>query len=76
MPARPGPNSQEGYPSSSPSSTDAHPTDPFNTAQGPPRRYYDNESDHADFGRRDTFASDSSNPDPAYYENGSYDPYR
>lgn len=75
MPARPGPTSQEGYPSSSPS-TDTH-NDPFN-AQG--RRYYDNESDNADYGRRDTYASDSSNPglhDPNFYDqNGNYDPYR
>lgn len=76
MPARPGPTSQEGYPSSSPPSTDTH-NDPFNS-QG--RRYYDNESDNADFGRRDTYASDSSNPglhDPNFYDqNGNYDPYR
>ncbi|KAF9463251.1 1,3-beta-glucan synthase [Collybia nuda] len=75
MPARPGPTSQEGYHSSSPPSTDAH-NDPFNS-QG--RRYYDNESDNADFGRRDTYASDSSNPglhDPNFYDqNGNYDPY-
>ena len=39
--ARPGPASQEGYPSSS-SSLDAHSNDPFNSATRP---YYDNESD-------------------------------
>lgn len=73
MPPRPGPASQEGYPSSSPS-TENHQSDPF-AAQ--PRQYYDNESD---YGRRDTYASDSSNPgmnDNGYYDNnGVYDPYR
>lgn len=76
MPARPGPTSQEGYMSSSPS-TEAHPNDPF-ASQG--RRYYDNDSDNADLGRRDTYASDGSNPgynDPNFYDqNGTYDPYR
>lgn len=75
MPARPGPTSQDGYPSSSSPSNDAH-NDPFNSNQ---RRYYDNESDNADFGRRDTYASDSSNPalnEPHFYEQNAYDPYR
>ncbi|KIK07095.1 glycosyltransferase family 48 protein [Laccaria amethystina LaAM-08-1] len=72
MPARPGPSSQEGYPSSPPSA-DTHSNDPFN--QG--RRYYDNESDHVEFGRREyreTYASDSSNPAINDYDNnGNYD---
>lgn len=74
MPARPGPpNSQEGYPSSSPSTVDAHSTDPFTT-----RRYYDNDSDHVEFGgRRDyreTYASDTSIPAANDYDtNGNYD---
>ncbi|KAF8878094.1 1,3-beta-glucan synthase [Infundibulicybe gibba] len=76
MPARPGPTSQEGYPSSSPS-VDAHQNDPFNSAHG--RRYYDNDSDHVDYSRRDTFGSDGSNPayhDGNLYEhNGNYDTY-
>lgn len=75
MPARPGPTSQEGYPSSSPS-VDAHSTDPFNSAGQ--RRYYDNESDHVDYGgRRDyreTYNSDISNPPVNDYDhNGNYD---
>ena len=72
MPARPGPSSQEGYPSSPPSA-DTHSNDPFN--QG--RRYYDNDSDHVEFGRREyreTYASDSSNPAINDYDNnGNYD---
>ncbi|RDB28250.1 1,3-beta-glucan synthase component FKS1 [Hypsizygus marmoreus] len=76
MAARPGPTSQEGYPSSS-SPPSADHNDPF--ASGNQRRYYDNDSDNADFGRRDTYASDSSNQgqnDPHFYEqNGTYDPY-
>lgn len=74
MPARPGPASQEGYPSSSPS-FDAHSNDHFNT-QG--RRYYDNESDHVEFGgRRDyreTYASDASHlAGNEYDNNGNYE---
>lgn len=76
MPARPGPASQEGYPSSSPPSADAHSNDPFTSAQG--RRYYDNESDNIDFGRREgyreTYASDGSNLGiNDYDQNGTYD---
>ncbi|KAJ3501689.1 hypothetical protein NLJ89_g9224 [Agrocybe chaxingu] len=74
MPARPGPASQEGYPSSSPS-FDAHSSDPFNSSN---RHYNDNESDHVEFGgRRDyreTYASDTSNPAVNDYDhNGNYD---
>ncbi|KAF8964745.1 1,3-beta-glucan synthase [Flammula alnicola] len=72
MPARPGPTSQEGYPSSSPS-LDTHSNDPFNNQ----RRYYDNDSDHVEFGRRDyreTYASDTSTPAANDYDhNGNYD---
>jgi len=73
MPARPGPASQEGYPSSSPS-IDAHSNDPFNNN----RRYYDNESDHVEFGgRRDyreTYTSETSNAGLNDYDhNGNYD---
>jgi len=71
--ARPGPASQEGYPSSSPS-LDAHSNDPFNSAN---RRYYDNESDHVEYTRRDyreTYASDTSNtPGNDYDNNGNYE---
>lgn len=73
MPARPGKSSQEGY-SSSPS-TEAHLNDPFNSQP----RYYDNESDNVDYGRRDTYASDTSHPgynDPGYYDQNNYDAYR
>ena len=56
------------------------PSDPFGTANGAPRRYYDNDSEEYGPGRRDTYASDSSNQgltDPGYYDqNGAYDPYR
>ena len=74
MPARAGPASQEGYPSSSPS-FDAHSTDPFNS-QG--KRYYDNESDHVEFGgRRDyreTYTSDASHlAGNDYDNNGNYE---
>ena len=74
MPARAGPPSQEGYPSSSPS-FDAHSNDPFNTQS---RRYYDNESDHVDFGGRreyrETYASDVSNAAGNDYDNnGNYE---
>jgi hypothetical protein len=76
MAARPGPRSNEGYPSSP--STDPH--GPFgDNAQAP--RYYDNESDNADnYNRRDTYGSDQSNPgypenDRYYDHNGPYDPY-
>ncbi|TFK75742.1 1,3-beta-glucan synthase [Pluteus cervinus] len=75
MPARPVPNSQEGFLSSSPSN-EATPNDPY-TVQG--RRYYDNESDHIDYTRRDTYASDGSNAgfnDQHYYDqNAHYDAY-
>jgi len=62
MPASPVPASQDGYPLSSPS-IDAYSNDPFNSSnQG---RYYDNESNHVEFGgRRDyreTYAPDTSN---------------
>ncbi|TFK31470.1 1,3-beta-glucan synthase [Crucibulum laeve] len=73
MPARPGPTSQEGYPSSSPSAD--HSLDPFSTG----RRYYDNESDNnIDYSRREayreTFASDGSNlAVNDYDQNGNYD---
>ncbi|KAK0451562.1 1,3-beta-glucan synthase [Armillaria borealis] len=70
MSGRPGHNSQEGYPSSSPSSLDAHQNDPFSPP--PQRRYYDNDSE--DYGRRDTYASDNSNTG-FYDQNGAYDPY-
>ncbi|KAH6910702.1 1,3-beta-glucan synthase [Coprinopsis sp. MPI-PUGE-AT-0042] len=70
--SRQGAPSQEGYPSSSPSMD--HSNDPFNSAQ---RRFYDNESDHVEFGRRDrreTYASDSSNPAVNDYDNnGNYE---
>ena len=70
--------SHEGYISSSPS-IDAHSTDPFAPA-AQQQRYYDNESDNAEMGRRDTFASDSSNAaitDPNYDErNANYEYYR
>ncbi|KAF8635567.1 hypothetical protein AX15_000217 [Amanita polypyramis BW_CC] len=74
MPGPSGHPSHEGYASSSPS-TDAHPADPFSAHQ---RRFYDNESD-AEYGRRDTYASDSSNAamnDTTYDErNGNYEYY-
>jgi 1,3-beta-glucan synthase len=70
MAARAGHTSQEGYPSSSPS-FDAHSNDPFNSQS---RRYYDNESDHVEFGGRreyrETYASDVSNA-----AGNDYDPY-
>jgi 1,3-beta-glucan synthase len=73
MPAQPGPTSQEGYPSSSPS-VDAHSNDPFNSGN---RRYYDNESDHVEYGRRDyreTYASNTSNSAVNDYDqNGTYE---
>lgn len=76
--SRTGPIIQDGYPSSSPPSTDNQ-HDPFSNSNGQ-RRYYDNESDNVDYGRRDTYASDSSNPglnDQNFYDqNGTYDPYR
>ena len=78
MAGRPDPRSQEGYPSSSPSSSDPH--DPFSNSQGE-HVYYDNESDHVEYRRRDrdTYASDGSNHgynDDGYYDNnGGYDPY-
>lgn len=82
MPARPGPASQETYPSPSPSA-DTHSNDPFSSVHGA-RAYYDNGSDNIDYTRRDgyreTYASDGSSPavnDPAYYDNNNgYDMYR
>lgn len=82
MPARTGPTGQEGYSSSSPPSDSHMNNDPFSPP--PPTQrgaYYDQESDNVDYGgRRDTYASDISNPalnDPAYYDNNpGYDPYR
>ncbi|KAG6884155.1 1,3-beta-D-glucan synthase [Termitomyces sp. T159_Od127] len=75
--SRTGPISQDGYPSSSPPSTDNQ-HDPFSNSNSQ-RRYYDNESDNVDYGRRDTYASDSSNPglneQNFYDQNGTYDPY-
>ena len=76
---RPGGTSAEGGYASSPS-METTPSDPFGTANGAPRRYYDNDSEEYGPGRRDTYASDSSNQgltDPGYYDqNGAYDPYR
>ena len=72
MPAHHGRASQEGYPSSSSSPTNDPHNDPFSH-----RRYYD-EFD-ADYGRRDTYASDISNTgphDPNLYDHNQYDPYR
>lgn len=77
MAGRPDPRGQEGmYVSSSPSSGGDH--DPFNNTPGDPR-YYDNDSER-DYGRRDTYGSDSGshgmNDDERYYDhNGAYDPY-
>ncbi|KAF8740913.1 hypothetical protein AX14_006661 [Amanita brunnescens Koide BX004] len=75
MPAPPGHLSPDGYVSSSPS-TDAHLIDPYAAHQ---RRVYDTESDNAEYGRRDTYASDSSNAhimEPSYDErNPNYDYY-
>jgi 1,3-beta-glucan synthase len=73
MPTRRGSSSREGYPSSSSPSNDPH-NDPFTQ-----RRYYDTESDNADYGRRDTYGSDSSNTGANgndYYDHNAYDPYR
>ncbi|CAL1710231.1 unnamed protein product [Somion occarium] len=76
MAGRPDPRSQEGaYVSPSPSSD---PHDPFSNGHDP--RYYDNDSDNNDYGRRDTYTSDSSNhgmnDDDRYYDHhGAYDPY-
>ncbi|KAG1733326.1 hypothetical protein EDB19DRAFT_1228542, partial [Suillus lakei] len=69
------------YPQSS--SPTADHADPFTSAAGGPRRYVynDNDSDNVDpYGRRDTYASDSSNnglnDTERYYDhNGNYDPY-
>jgi len=76
MPAPSGHLSQEGYVSSSPS-TDAHLMDPYAAHQ---RRFYDTESDNAEYGRRDTYASDSSNAhmmEPSFDDrNPNYDFYR
>ena len=57
--------------------------DPFGPSASVPRRYVysDNDSDNVDsYGRRDTYASDSSNnglndPERYYDHNGIYDPY-
>ncbi|KAJ3771798.1 1,3-beta-glucan synthase [Lentinula raphanica] len=80
MPPRTARGSQEGYPSSSPPSVDAHHLDPFSP---PPQgthsqqRYYDNDS--VDYNRRDTYTSDGSGGplnEPGYYDQGTpYDPY-
>lgn len=84
MPARPGLSSQESYPSPS-ASAGTHSDDPFGSAHAHGRRqYYDNESDHIDYPRRDgyreTYGSDGSNPalnDPGYYDNNNqFEPYR
>lgn len=77
MAGRPGPRSQEGvYHSPSPSSD---PHDPFSNSHVTDQRYYDNDSENADYNRRDTYASDGSNNglnDDGYYDNsGAYDPY-
>jgi len=83
MPARPGPTSQESYPSPSPSA-DTHSNDPFSSQQAHGRRgYYDNESD-IDYTRRDgyreTYGSNGSSPvihDQGYYDTPhQYDMYR
>lgn len=75
MPAPSGHLSHDGYVPSSPS-TDAHLMDPYAAHQ----RRYDTESDNAEYGRRDTYASDSSNAhimEPGYDErNPPYDYYR
>ena len=75
MAGRPDPRAQEGYTSPSPSSD---PHDPFSNSQE--RGYYDNESEHNDYGRRDTYTSDGSQhgitDDDRYYDHhGPYDPY-
>ena len=76
MPAPSGHLSLDGYVPSSPS-TDAHLIDPYAAHQ---RRVFDAESDNAEYGRRDTYASDSSNAhfmEPSYDErNPNYDYYR
>lgn len=64
------------YISPSPSSD---PHDPFSNSQADPR-YYDNDSEHNDYGRRDPYNTDSGSHDGAdddrYYDHhGSYDPY-
>ncbi|KAF9525252.1 1,3-beta-glucan synthase [Crepidotus variabilis] len=73
MPPRPGqPQSQEGYPSSSPS-LETHSNDPFATANR--GRYYDNESDHVEYvSRRDyreTYSSEVSNTGMNDYDNNA-----
>ncbi len=84
MPARPGLSSQESYPSPS-ASAGTHSDDPFGSAHAHGRRqYYDNDSDHIDYARRDgyreTYGSDGSNPalnDPSYYDNNNqFEGYR
>jgi hypothetical protein len=75
MPPRPGPSAHDGLYGSAPPSAENH--DPFNQNQ---QRYYDNESDqNVEVFRRDTYASDSSNPgDQGYYEQngGTHESYR
>ncbi|KAG2159276.1 glycosyltransferase family 48 protein [Suillus bovinus] len=69
------------YPQSA--SPTADHADPFTSSAGGPRRYVysDNDSDNVDpYGRRDTYASDSSNnglndAERYYDHNGNYDPY-
>jgi len=69
------------YPQSS--SPTADHADAFTSSSSVPRRYVysDGDSDSVDpYGRRDTYASDSSNnglndPDRYYDQNGNYDPY-
>ncbi|THU88102.1 1,3-beta-glucan synthase [Dendrothele bispora CBS 962.96] len=74
MPARPHPGNYEGYPSPSPTTVDPR-ADPFSPPPGQ-HRYYDSESD---YGRRDTYASESSNNglnEQGYYDhNNGYDAY-
>lgn len=76
MAGRTGGRSQEAYTSPSPS---LDPHDPFSNSHSADPRYYDNDSENADYNRRDTYASDSSNNglnEDGYYDNGgTYDPY-
>ncbi|KAF9078383.1 1,3-beta-glucan synthase [Rhodocollybia butyracea] len=80
MSARPARASQEGYPSSSTPSVEAHHIDPFSPSlPAQQHRYYDNESAEDHNNKRDTFASDgSAGPltEQGYYDqNAPYDPY-
>lgn len=76
-----GASSRMSYPQSNTPSVEH--ADPFGPSAAVPRRYLynDNDSDNVDsYGRRDTYASDSSNnglndPDRYYDHNGTYDPY-